>query len=118
MCMPGERACFDGGRTARKCVSDDAGCGGQLGPGEQLVADAIRDSVLRYRADGDGGLAARHGAVWGRGDAVQPAAVRPVDCGGTRGGEDLSGAAAGLGTEAGAEGGRFDGGGCGYGWRG
>ena len=45
---------------AGKCRSDAAGRGGQLGALEQPVADAVCHGLLRHRADGDGGVAARH----------------------------------------------------------
>src|SRR6516164_264178 len=52
MCMPGGKGCFDGAETSRECVCDPAGYPGQLGAQEQPLADAVRDGLLRDRADG------------------------------------------------------------------
>ena len=90
---------------------------GQLGAVEQPVADAVCDGLLRHRADGNGGFAARHCAVRRRGDAVQPAAMRPDDRGRARGDEDVAGAAANLAADAGAEVVHVDGGVCLHGRR-
>ena len=102
----------DGGRPARKRGRQQARRAGQLVPQEQPVADAVRDGLLRHRADGDRRQPARHRPLRRRGDALQPAAVRSDDRRRPRGDEDAAGAAADLAADARAEVVHLDGGLC------
>ena len=101
---PGGRGCSNGGEALPTTSwSPKLDYAGQLGAQEQPVADAVRHGLLRHRADGDRASPLRHRPLRRRGDALQPAAVRPDDRRRPRGHEDGAGAAAHLAANAGAE---------------
>jgi hypothetical protein len=76
------------------------------------MADAIRDRMLRDRADGGFGEPTRPISFRFGGDAIHPAAMRLDDRRWAGGDEDVAGAAADLVADARAQVVHFDGGLC------
>ncbi len=109
MSTTGRRGCSGGDSDPRR-PPGQAGRAGELGAGEQSLADAVRHRLLRYRADGSRRRQARHRPLRLRGDAVQSAAVRSHDRRRPSRHEDAAGPAAHLAANAGAEVVHFDGG--------